>query len=501
MQKSTVVEILKHFSEDDIAQFSDFVISPFFNKNKSVSKLFAELKKHYADFDSENLKKENIWKKIYPGKAFNYGVLKNLIHELAKLLEEYMAIYKFQDDKIQTDHYMLSGIYDRSMFNFFPKKYSVIEKKHADFIKANNSCHFYHIFSEITHLNFVHKLNHEMDTDAPDEGYKFMVYRVVYFLCVIFRDYADHIVSKMVTKSAHIKDDFSSIFFANFNNENIDKVIDQLKDDFPKEHKTLLVYRNMYLSYVNFSSFEHYETFKKSVFKVANLLPKLELRALCYKLRNIIAIMNQNKVDGRVLQKEALEIWDFLIEQGIFTHLDGTLSEFEFNNYITNVVNLKNDAKLEKFIGVFADKVAEPYKKNAYNYAMANLLYLRKEYDKTLTYVAKLVNDYTLLKLSIRMLQVKCYYELNDYESFILLYNSLKKFDHKNIFGMENSKDILLNICNIVNKLFKIKNSYDSIELKFLKNELNDKGLKERIWLNEKIIEIEIANKKYKKHA
>lgn len=85
MQKSTVIEILRTFTQDELKEFEDFVSSPYFNKNKSINKLYDVVRKYHPDFKSDDIKKENLWKRIYPGKKYNYGTMKNLIFDLNRL--------------------------------------------------------------------------------------------------------------------------------------------------------------------------------------------------------------------------------------------------------------------------------------------------------------------------------------------------------------------------------------------------------------------------------
>ena len=33
-------------------------------------------------FENENLEKERVWNKLFPGKSYNYGIMKNIIHDL-----------------------------------------------------------------------------------------------------------------------------------------------------------------------------------------------------------------------------------------------------------------------------------------------------------------------------------------------------------------------------------------------------------------------------------
>lgn len=489
MQKSTVIEILSHFSKEDVDRFTDFVNSPFYNKNKSISRLFIEMRKYYPGFENENLRKENIWKKIYPGKSFNYGVMKNLIHELSKLLEEYITIHSFEN-AMQRNYFFAAGLIGRQIFNLYHKRTSYLEKKKDEFLKNSTSQLFYHVYSQLSHLNLTHNVNDKLSTKVAEAEQKFIAYKIAYCLVQISRDFSDHIVLSVLKKEKYSKNNFSDIYFEIFKTIKIDEIISLLEKDFPNEHKILIIHRNLFLAYMNLKSFEHYIRFKESVFRYAEFISKSELKLLCHKLRNLIGILRHNNVSGN-LNRESMEIYDFMVAENIFDFGGMTVSEVSFNNYVTYLAEFKEDVKLESFISKYASSVTGHNKTNAYNYAMANLMFLRGKYSKSLEFILKLNNDYEKLKILIKTLQVKCYYELNDYESFLSLYDSFKKFDHRNTFGIENQQKNLLEICKIVNEFFKIRNEFNEVNLASIKKKLGKENFTERMWLNEKIAEIE----------
>ncbi|MBK6878072.1 MAG: hypothetical protein IPG99_16910 [Ignavibacteria bacterium] len=71
--------------------FADYVDSPFFNKKSSITKFFKSITVFYPDFNDESLGREILWKSLYPAKPYNYGVMKNLIHDLTKLAEDFAS--------------------------------------------------------------------------------------------------------------------------------------------------------------------------------------------------------------------------------------------------------------------------------------------------------------------------------------------------------------------------------------------------------------------------
>ncbi len=101
MKKSSAIEIISTFSKEDLDLFSDFLKSPYFNKIKNAVKLYTEIKRYAPGFDNENIDKEKLWKKIFPGKEYNYGTMKNLIHEFTRLAEKFVTNEIYKKNEIQ----------------------------------------------------------------------------------------------------------------------------------------------------------------------------------------------------------------------------------------------------------------------------------------------------------------------------------------------------------------------------------------------------------------
>ena len=64
MLKSSLLEILRTFSKEELKKFEDFVRSPYFNKKEKLVKLFLAIKKYAPEFADANLDKEKVWSDI-----------------------------------------------------------------------------------------------------------------------------------------------------------------------------------------------------------------------------------------------------------------------------------------------------------------------------------------------------------------------------------------------------------------------------------------------------
>ena len=66
MRDSKLVEMLGMFSKGEMKSFEKFVVSPYFTAGRSVEGLFNILKKYHPEFDSVNIEREKIFKKLFP---------------------------------------------------------------------------------------------------------------------------------------------------------------------------------------------------------------------------------------------------------------------------------------------------------------------------------------------------------------------------------------------------------------------------------------------------
>ena len=119
MLKSSLLEIRRTFTKPELVKFEDFVRSPYFNNKENVLKLFLEIKEYIPSFEDENLGKEAAWKKIFPDKAYNYGIMKNLIHDLTKLCELFITIEYTRSDKLRNNIDIVSAVQNNFTTGFF----------------------------------------------------------------------------------------------------------------------------------------------------------------------------------------------------------------------------------------------------------------------------------------------------------------------------------------------------------------------------------------------
>ncbi|MEO8399591.1 MAG: hypothetical protein ABI550_07230 [Ignavibacteriaceae bacterium] len=190
MLNSSIIEILKTFSKQQIKEFRDFVDSPYFNKKSGVTKLFEHIKKYYPGFESDKLIRENIWRTIFPGKKYNYGVMKNLVYGLTKLAEEFISLSYINKYDSTTDINVLKYLIEKKQTKVAEKyiekasrKLEQSRSKDAEFFRNKFDVEKIRITLLFSQLSDKHKLK------SVDEFEQSGLYLIESFLISILEHY------------------------------------------------------------------------------------------------------------------------------------------------------------------------------------------------------------------------------------------------------------------------------------------------------------------------
>ncbi|MBK9334839.1 MAG: hypothetical protein IPM96_21175 [Ignavibacteria bacterium] len=105
-------------------------MSPYHNKKSGVIKLYNEVKKYYPDFTDDNLDKEKLWAKIYPGKKYGYGVMKNLIFELTRLSEQFISQHVYEKNGLQNSLNVMKFYNERNLNSLVENKFEQMKKSY-----------------------------------------------------------------------------------------------------------------------------------------------------------------------------------------------------------------------------------------------------------------------------------------------------------------------------------------------------------------------------------
>ncbi len=465
MYKSKSILLLASFTSEEIRSFSSFVSSPYFNTNTRVTKLFNELKKYHPDFTSKGVSKENLFKKLFPGKEYNEQVMKNLISELLRLEKEFIAVNGFRNNKFQFSLELISGLTSRSAEPITGKEISTLKEILKDKELVSDQINlFSHLLEEKVFSYFIsvnNQANASVNIETSGEQLTF------YFLKTIFRLSMNNHINTFSFNN-DIERNFPDMIIRNID---LPKFLDYLESINNKEATYLK------LSYFALEAIKkadedvNYRNFHDLLFSSINDLTKGDLKLFLHFMESLCA---QKINSGRtVFYRDLFDTFDFQIKHNLYNTDLTQITVLKFRNIVLSAIRTEEYDWAEKFIHDFRNKLQKENRKNVVELALAQLNFARGNFNETLEHLNKIKTDQVYFKIDVRSLNLMTLFELGYYESAISLIESFKKLLNNNPIFTEQYSRKNMNFINSVNSLIRLKIDSDQNGINELKSKVN----------------------------
>lgn len=91
--------------------------------NPAIVKLYLLLRENHPEFGSAALAKEHIFRKLFPGRAYDHQKMLNLMSDFMSLLEQYLVALQLEADEQEQKKLLVQAYSER------PDCYDIFEKK------------------------------------------------------------------------------------------------------------------------------------------------------------------------------------------------------------------------------------------------------------------------------------------------------------------------------------------------------------------------------------
>ncbi|MEO8514585.1 MAG: hypothetical protein ABI543_13570 [Ignavibacteria bacterium] len=477
MINSTLIEILRSFTKEEIKEFDRLVSSDYFNRKSAVLKLWKVVSDQAPVFNSHELTREKIYADIFPGKPFNYGTMKNLVHDLTKLAEKFIELKVYSEKPSKISENLLEAFLERGLGDQFEKNIRSIEKLHSVEKEDTN----YH---ETKYILEVLKQNHLIQQDKfyqTGENIKAAneYLTMGYFINVFVNNY----------NSLYMQNEISG----NYKNDFVRKVLEFLKSAPVEMDYMVNIYYNAFMLVYDGCLQFFYELRKLLEENINNLGSE-------HKYNFFVALANYcvKKADEGLYEftKTEYQIYRFMIDNNIYSidrvkNIDGAF----YKNVSGTAVNAGEFEWAKYFIEKYKDMLEPDVRENYYFHALIEYYIKLKNFGRAQGYLSRIKHTNYSSKLNIKGWEIITAYELDHLEELRYLIDSARHFiqNDKKIFPSKLER--LSNFISIVTKLVYIKENPESIklinrELITLKEDLNKLKCFHKIWLEEKIEEL-----------
>jgi len=191
--------------------------------------------------------------------------------------------------------------------------------------------------------------------------------------------------------------------------------------------------------------------------------------------------------------EKSFELYKFALEQGLFFEHNKYILPLLFLNIVKCGLYLENKKWVLNFIFEYKNKISPEARKEISNVSFALYYFASKEFDNSLKHINKINPHFTSLKLEIKTLSIKLFYELDYIENIYSSVDALKHFVKNTPSLSKHAKVQSTNFTKHVIKLVDLREKKKMKELDYLRkeiSEISEFGLINKKWILQKISQL-----------
>jgi hypothetical protein len=446
-----------------------FIISPYFNQNESIIRLFEWIKQDLKDSIEDPPTKEQLWSLCFPKEQkFNDGRFRKLQSDLLKLVEAYYAQETFESNPIHKAKYLLEKIESEGLEKLRTSTLKSAQSlaNEQTYKPASMYYYQYEIEQSIYNLNrflLERNVKSNIENIALNLDRFYLAEKLRYYCTILNHQHLAALNYKMLF---------------------MDEIIEHVETHDYSDVPPIQVYHQILLTYKEPENRYHYEILKELIAKHIHLFPGPEAKEIIDSALNYcIKKMNAGDED---FVKETFDLYLHSLESGLLL-VKGQITPWSFKNIVTNGLRLGEFDWVEGFIREYSQYIDSRFRDNAVTFNLAQLYFYKKDYPNVIMQLSHVDYEDTMYNLNSKIFLMASYYELDETEALLSLLDTFRVFlTRKNDIPKERIKRYL-NTIYIVRKLAKIKHG-DHKEIDKLVKEIESiQGITSKNWILEKL--------------
>jgi hypothetical protein len=488
MPRSKTFDIISTFSTEELKEFTAFVRSPYFNTNKNLVKLYDVIKKHLLRGDLNGISEEEVFGKTFPGKKFNYGIMKNLVSELASLAEEFLVVNSVRSKPLNRyrNRILLADEYDNRRLDRYYGK--IINKVTADIEKEpiDNYYYFDRVLAEESRYFF-------NSSRSNDKGLEDAIYNeMIYSVCEFYRRFSRNmwkIHINIDNVNSKYEKDLNAILAKHIDFKGL---ADEMKGLNQKDFDYIKLNELLIRLLINDKDPAPFWELKKLIYDTIESYENYERFSILTKALSYCSTAHRSRFPG--FMRESLDMRILMMEKVKFNS-EG-LGPFNFHYFTETImmfIHEKDIAGANEFLEKYGDSVGPVNQGVNYKLSKAYILTAENKYTEAISLLAGLWHKDTEINLRIRRLYFILYYNLNEFEAGLDAVNAFRAYIKTNKDLTDILRQKYLTTVYFLEKVFKIKampEKYTAEDIESITEDHKKRGWIMQQWISEKLVEL-----------
>ncbi|MBL0340377.1 MAG: hypothetical protein IPP71_05285 [Bacteroidetes bacterium] len=458
-----LISTLSCFTPSEWRFFKNFLISGVAGPIGKSLEFYNLLTDYYPHFTHKDLNRNRVFKVLFAKQEYEDKKLRYVMTDLFKQASSFLKFNALKFHPEESNYLLTSELAKRGADKAFLASYKSEEGNSlwdADY-------YFNRYREDLTYLNLYlprqkRSMEHPIAAIARNLDV-FFVSRKLQLLCEIV-----NVRNVMSTEYDFILQE---------------QIISVLKQGAFAEVPVIAIYFRIFMTLTEPDEVKNFFELKDLLSINSNLFKRDELRDMYQYLMNY-CIKKINLGDSEYV-KQLFKIYQLVIENKVLFTGDH-LSQWDFKNIVVIGIRADEAAWVFDFIEEFKKHLLFSERENAYIYNMAYYCFSTGQYRKSLSLLRQVEFSDLYYQLDMRAILLKCYYEMDDQETFYYHTTAFKVFLSRNKLISDYQRVIYRNMIKYATRLMKSYGNKKQLEQLLVEIE-QVKQIADINWLRKKI--------------
>lgn len=468
MHASKLLQLFSTLTKKEVKGFLVYLQSDYFNKNEHFKALANYIAKHADNLESAALDRENAFKEVFHNEQFDEAKMRYLMSDLTKMLEDYLIQITFEKDEFQRKLMLSRALQERKAEKNFTQALDDLYKLNdKEGLRDSNYYFNQYLIEELSYNHTSEKRNRSLDSSLQE---------VIDNLEIAYLSKSFKYYCEMMNRSNILQVQYNLKFF----NEMMKYLVKGSFNDIP----AIRIYLCIYISLKDFDNQENYRELLKLIDENSKLFSKKELRDMYVFAQNYCIKRINNGFEGAL--EQIFQLYKVIVDKDLI-YEGNYVSQPDFKNIVTTALRLGYVDWTLEFINKYKDQLNPEFKENAWTYSMAWIEFSRKNYKEALRMLLRVEFNDVYYHLDSKSLLLKTYFEMNETESLLSLFDAFKIYLKRNKFISEFQRKTYQNFVNVSNKLLKVKLGKQKLDDALIEEINQTTPLADASWIKQKI--------------
>jgi hypothetical protein len=470
MYTSKLVDIFYRLSKSQLRGLRKFVQSPYHNKREDVVALFELLYRTPLE-NRIALRKEKAFPKVFGKNKYSSDQMDYTMSFLFKVIEQFLVYENATEDKTNVQIALMEEYRKLGLSKHFQQSLNIAERYQEKSTVRDIDYHEKAFQIELQQYQFLALKKRDATKNLQELSTKLDLRFLSQKLMDACRLLAHQAVAKQKYNFGLLEALLSYI-------ENEPAVL---------EHPSIALYYYYYQAAVEVETDtgeDYFQKFKTAFLESTNAFVEEELQGL-YILAVNYCIKNIN-VGKDQYQLEMFDFYNVGLELRILLDENEKISPFTFNNITKLALRLGKIDWTETFIKDYKKFVEAQYHETYVHNAYSMLYFAQGKYEETMIRLQQVDYKELFITLDAKVLLMKVYYQLDEYDVLESFINSFKVFlRRKDILAYH--QEIYKNFIRMMQKLVNLPPFNKAAKGKLFKEIEETQKLLEKKWLLEQL--------------